>query len=123
MLSALDLWPCPPLLRRLSSNTAVVVSVRADPIPDDDGTIENTQGAVAESDTNGIDVFRLFYFLEAKAQVTRISAEKPVGLPRLSLNFIWQGSKCGSEGARGARLNHNSSSRGRVSPRRCSCRA
>jgi hypothetical protein len=95
-----------PRRRRLSSNTAVVVSMRADPIPDDDGTIENTQGAVAKSDANGIEVFRLFYFLEAKTRVTRISAEKPVGLPRLSLNFIWQGSKCGSEGARGARLNH-----------------
>jgi len=80
--------------------------VRADPKPDDDGTIENTQSAVAESDANGIDVFRLVYFLEAKAWVTRISAEKPVGLPRLSLNFIWQGSKFGSEGARGTRLNH-----------------
>jgi len=91
---------------RLPSNTAVVLSVRADPIPDDDGTIENTQSAVAESDANGIDVFRLFYFLEAKARVPRISAEKPLGLTRLGLNFIWQGSKCGSEGARGARLNH-----------------
>jgi hypothetical protein len=90
----------------MASNTAVVVSVRANPKPDDDGTLENTQSAVAESDTNGIDVFCLFYFLEAKARVTRISAEKPVGLPCLSLNFIWQGSQCGSEGARGARLNH-----------------
>jgi hypothetical protein len=91
----------------LSSNTAVVVRVRADPKPDDDRTIEDTQSAVAESDANGIDVFRLFYFLEAKAGVTRISAEKPVGLPRLSLNFLRQGSQCGSEGARGGwpRLN------------------
>jgi len=61
--------------------------VRADPKPDDDGAIENTQSAVAESDANGIDVFRLFYFLEAKARVTRITAEKPVGLPCLSGGF------------------------------------
>jgi len=80
--------------------------VRADPKPDDDGTIENTQSAVAESDAHGIDVFGLFYFLEANARVSRISAEKLLGLPRLSLNFIRQVSQCGSEGARGARLNH-----------------
>src|ERR1700737_2891653 len=91
---------------RLSSNAAIVVSVRADPKPGDDGTIENTQSAVAESDPNEINVFRLFHFLEAKARVTRISEEQPVGPPSLTLNFIWQGSKCGSEGARGARLNH-----------------
>ena len=46
--------------------------------------------------------------------LTRVKTAKPASV---RLNFLWQGSKSGSERARGPRLDHNNSSIGRVSAR------
>jgi hypothetical protein len=55
--------------------------------------------------------------------MSRIRAEDAICPAGLCLDLFGQSSERGSERARRARLDHNSSSRGRVSPLRCSLRA
>ena len=106
---------------RIELNQTVIISVGADPKPGDHRPFENTKSAVAKSNANGINVFSLIHLFESEAGVGGISPEKSVSAACLRLNFFRQSCKTCSERVRGARLDHKSSSSGRVSPRRCSC--
>ena len=59
----------------------------ADPKPSHRWTFENTKGAVLKSDANGINVAGLFYLLEPKAGVSRVSTKEVVSSARLRLNL------------------------------------
>ena len=106
---------------RIELNQTVIISVGAVPKPVDHRPFENTKSAVAKSNANGINVFSLIHLFESEAGVGGISPEKSVSAACLRLNFFRQSCKTCSERVRGARLDHKSSSSGRVSPRRCSC--
>ena len=69
---------------------AVVLIMRADPKPSDGRGIKNTQSAVSESDTDGINVLHLHPF-ESEARMRGVGLEEPVSPARLRLHLVRQG--------------------------------
>lgn len=71
-----------------SSNQPLVVSVRANPEPNDVITFTNTECAIAGADPGGANGPRGVDLLEPEAGVIRIVPENPIGFSGLTLDML-----------------------------------
>ena len=69
-------------------NQSIVVGMRTNPKPSDDGTIQDAESAIAEPDADGINVVLLIHLFKAQARMVWIGAKESVGSARLGLNFF-----------------------------------
>jgi hypothetical protein len=51
-------------------NQPVIIGVAADPIPDNSISIHNSQGAVSEADSRGVNVVFAFQLLELQSRMS-----------------------------------------------------
>ena len=80
------------LVRRDGSQHAeevIVLSVRADPEPNDDITLDDAQRAMAESHPHGVDGPRRVDGFKAETSVLGVLLEPAVGFTGPALNMIW----------------------------------